>query len=189
MQEGHSHAHVGDGAVLKARLHNAVVFSGCFNELAPFEYVMRGGLFYIHVLAGLNGPNSPQGMPVIRRCYGNKIQFFVFQQLAYIDLCSRFSALQFLDLVHPFGKKILIDIAEGFYTYIMRFGHPGPDAEVVHALAAYTDHAEVDAVVGSNHRSVALCAHAERRCAQSNTRSTQGCFFNECPSGFFHAFI
>src|SRR4051812_16363588 len=74
----------GRGAALTSLLHDAIVFSGCRDNLLRFKHVVGARLFDVDVFSSLASPDGLQCMAVVRRGDGNGIDVFVFEQLSKI---------------------------------------------------------------------------------------------------------
>ena len=60
------------------------------HELPAFPHIVRDGLFHIDILAGLDGPDGGERVPVIRRGDRNGIDLFALQQLANVGVALHF---------------------------------------------------------------------------------------------------
>jgi len=82
------------GAALHAHLHDALVLAGRFDHLAPLEDVVAGGLLDVDVLAGLEGPDGPQGVPVVAGGDRNRVDLLVLEHLPEVLVDLGFAPLQ-----------------------------------------------------------------------------------------------
>ena len=110
MLHGFLHGH--RGADLAALLHHAVVLARRGHNLLGLENIVRAGLFDVHVLAGLAGPDGHQGVPVIGRGDGDGVDGFVFQQLADVLVGLRLGLAELVDLRQALGDVRIVDIAD-----------------------------------------------------------------------------
>jgi hypothetical protein len=69
---------------LRPMLHNPAILASGFDHLTAFEDIVRGGLFYVHILAGLASPDGPQRMPMIGCRKGDHIDGLVIKNPAYV---------------------------------------------------------------------------------------------------------
>src|SRR5882762_8546644 len=147
VQHLHSFDLVIGSAALHADLHHAVVFARRLHHLAAFPDFVAGGLLDVNVFAGLAGPDGGEGMPVIARGDGDRVDIFVFEKLA--DVLISFLRLVTGELVSEGYGALdlrLVDIANTGNARLRQFGVAG---DVVAAAAAYADHGDVDAIVGA----------------------------------------
>src|SRR5690606_4710115 len=114
-----------------------------FDALTTFEDVVADRLFYIHVLAGLAGPDRDQRMPVIARGYGDHVQIFVVERLA--NVLYRFGGVapQLVDL-RPAGAeqpRVRIDQVSDLGVLILELVGKGVDVRLPPAANAGHAHA------------------------------------------------
>src|SRR5439155_17262796 len=72
VQPGDRFAQAAIGAALGASLHDAVIFPGRLDDLASFPNIVRDRFFQINIFSRLNGPNSAEGVPVVRVGKGDR---------------------------------------------------------------------------------------------------------------------
>ena len=63
-------------AALRPHLAHAAEFSGPLHDHSPFLNVVAAGLFHVDIFAGLHGPYSHQGVPVIWSGDRNDVDIF-----------------------------------------------------------------------------------------------------------------
>src|SRR5262249_21949335 len=93
----HRLPHAGHRAALRAGLANLFVLAGRLDDPPAFADVMADRLFHVDVLAGLQGPDGRQGVPVIGRGDGDDIDILVFDHSAQVLLEFGRHALGLLD--------------------------------------------------------------------------------------------
>ena len=113
MQQFDRFALVRDAAALHPDLHHAVVFASGGHHLPAFENVVAGGLFAVHILARLAGPDGRERMPVIRRGDRDRVDILVFVKLAQILVDFGLSAGRILNHLGPALGLRRIHVAEG----------------------------------------------------------------------------
>jgi hypothetical protein len=132
-------------AALRAHLHYAAVLARGVDHAETFPHVVASGLFHIHVLARLAGPDGSQGMPVVGSGHGNGVDLPVLEQAAHVGVDLGFVALHFFDLSDSALLRGLVDIADGRNAAVRL---PAEKGNVRAAAAAHTDHRHVHRVAG-----------------------------------------
>src|SRR6185369_12433699 len=79
-----------------AVLHDAIVLAGGRDNLPRFENIVRAGLFDVHVLTGLAGPDGLKGMMVVGSGDGYGVDTFVFEDLADVGEAGRLLSAELL---------------------------------------------------------------------------------------------
>ncbi len=97
-------------AILRAVLHDAVVFASSLHSHAPFVHVVTAGLFDVHVFAGLARPDGHQRVPVIGGRDRHGIDILIVQRLANVGDLLRCDAALLFDRLRPRCKSALIGI-------------------------------------------------------------------------------
>src|ERR1700757_3135693 len=110
MLNGFDHSRI--GARLAAVLADAVVLFYGADELAALKGVVRTGLFYIDVFAGLASPDGHERVPMIGSGDGDGVDVFVFEELADIDIGFWSGQAELLDLVEALIGDVFVDIAK-----------------------------------------------------------------------------
>src|SRR5262249_37654968 len=86
VEEGHGLAHAGAAAALCTRLANTAGGASSFDNTPALAHVVADGLFDINVLAGLEGPDGRQGVPVVGRGDADGVDGLVLEDLAKVGL-------------------------------------------------------------------------------------------------------
>ena len=144
-EHGHRLALVPDGAALGADLHHALVLAGRLDHLLALEYVVAGWLLHVDVLAGLAGPDGGERVPVIGRCYRDRVDVPVFKQLAHVRVFFRRAVLKLPHHGRGAFPRRLVDIADRCDSCTLHFGE---EAEVATPAAACADDGQIDRLVG-----------------------------------------
>ena len=71
---------------LRAMLHDHAVFLGGLQGDAAFHHVVAHRLLNVDMLASLGSPDRHQGVPMVWRGYGDRVDVFVFKHLADVFL-------------------------------------------------------------------------------------------------------
>ena len=87
-------------------------------------------------------------MPVVGSGNGDRVDGFVFEQLAIIDVDLGFGQIPLIHVGQPLANHVFINVANGGD---LRVGDGGESLDVGEPLPADADHANPDAVVGSPH--------------------------------------
>src|SRR5438128_10810231 len=87
------------------------MFARRFDQLPAFPNIVANRLFDIDVLAGLNGPNRAEGMPMVGRGKSNHINVLVLEQLADVGITFELGAMVAGSLYRAI-QDMLIDIAQ-----------------------------------------------------------------------------
>ena len=77
-------------SALRARLDDAVVLARGVDELAAFPDFVRNRFLHIDILAGLDGPDGRERMPVVRRGDSDGIDIRVLQKFADVLVARHF---------------------------------------------------------------------------------------------------
>jgi hypothetical protein len=115
-------------------LHQPIIFLSCRHYLPRFKHVMRARLFHIHIFARLAPPYGLQGVIMIWRRNGNRIDGFVFEQLAQVGVRGRPLLAHLFDLGDALVQNGFINVADGCNFHIR---HPRVMAYVGSSLAAH----------------------------------------------------
>src|SRR5579884_3495199 len=94
LQEGDGLAQAFTAATLRARLTNLAMLAGGFDNSPTFTDIVANRLFDIHILAGLDGPDGGQGMPVIGHRDGDDVDVLVIEDATQILLILGGGALR-----------------------------------------------------------------------------------------------
>ena len=156
----HGFEHAGVGAPLAAVLADAIVFFYGEDQLAAFEGIVRAGFFDVDVFASLTCPDGHERVPVIRRRDRDGVDFFVFEQLAHIDIGFGLRQVHFFDVADALAQHAFIDVAEGddFCS-----GHPRETFDVIGAAAPDSADGYAHAIVGAQDFA------AERQCCRARS--------------------
>ena len=130
-------------ALLRAALHDAVVFARGFDELAAFPDVVGDGFLDVNVFPGFHGPNRGEHVPVIAGGDDDAVDGFVFHDLAEVlgGLRVREDLLGFLQLR---GVRVA-------KHRDLDAGHFGHASGIATALTAESDAGEADFVIRAEH--------------------------------------
>ena len=135
------------GAALGAGLDDAVVLARELDNAAPFADVVRNRLLDVHILAGLDGPDRGQGVPVVGSGDGHRVHVLALEQLPDVRVG--------LDGPTPVGKlpgaagqHVAVAIAQRGQAGALRLAQR---ANVAAALPMEADHSHPDIVVGAVH--------------------------------------
>ena len=127
--------------------------------LAALEDIVRQGLFHVHVLAGLTGPDRHQGMPMVGRGGGDGVDVLALQQLA--DIRVAFDRLaQLGGLRHTPFENSAVGVAQGHHA------DPGQlpqQPEMQPALTAKSDHRQAEVIVCAQDLGSAVPRRLRRR--------------------------
>ncbi len=93
----------GIAAALRAVLDDDAIFFLSFDGDTAFGNVVAQRLFNIHMLAGLSSPDGHQGMPMVGRRDGNRIDVLVFQSPPQIFVALAAFAIR--SIVHLLLKR------------------------------------------------------------------------------------
>src|SRR5262249_52284648 len=84
VEEGHGLAHARAGAALGPGLANAAGLAGRLDDPAALAHVVTDRLLDVDVLAGLEGPDGRQGVPVVRSGDRDDVDGLVVHDLAQV---------------------------------------------------------------------------------------------------------
>ena len=139
---------------LRADLHHAAVLACRGHHLPALPDVVGERLFHVDVLAGLARPYGRQGVPVVGRGDGDRIDLLVVERLAEVGVGGN-ALVAILELADLVVENLAVDVAQGHDS------HAGHLPEVVDELAATTadsarrfdpaesDHGQADFAVGA----------------------------------------
>ena len=148
MQEFHSLTDGGTAAVHIAGLDNPIVFAGRLHHLPPFPDVVRSGLLHEDVLAGLAGPDSGQGVPVVGGGDDDGVDVLVIKDPAHIlHGAGYFTTLGFSGLLSPFRDQVQVDVAEGLHLHVLKSREAAHEAS---ALSPDADVGHYEEIVGAD---------------------------------------
>src|SRR5262249_32063295 len=99
-EEVDGRARAGHAAALGTGLADAVVLAGRLDDAPALADVMADRLLDVDVLAGLDGPDGHQRVPVVGRGDADDVDAIVVEQLAEVLLELRGVALRLLDGGH-----------------------------------------------------------------------------------------
>ena len=134
----------GGAAVLGADLDNLLRVRGHLDHHLAFVDVVAGGLFAVHILAGLARPDGGQRVPVVGGCDGNGVDRGVGERLPHVlVLGGLLVAILHQSSVGDFARG-LVDVTNARDAGA---GDPGIGVEVVGATTAYAYNGDVDLVV------------------------------------------
>src|SRR5262249_8653736 len=71
-------------AALSATGSDALVLARCLDQLRTFPNIVGDGLLYVDVLAGLHRPNGGEGVPMVWRGDGDRVDFFIVENAAHV---------------------------------------------------------------------------------------------------------
>ena len=136
-------------AVHRADLHQLLVARRRLDHLAAFPHRVRRGLFDEDVLAGLQGPDGGERVPVIRYRDHDGIDVFVVEGAAEVLHEPRLERLDVLEafVVDPRRREVGVDVAERLDFDVLQ---PREAALEGVALTADADLREDDAIVGAD---------------------------------------
>jgi len=134
------------GAVLGSCLDDSVVFSGGLEHFSAFPDGVRGGLFDVNIFAGLAGPNSKEGVPMVGGGGGYGVYVLIFQELTDVGIGGDFFA-EGTGLVKFAVEDIAVGIAEGDDADA---GYGSKNLDVLCAFAAKTDDCDADIIVSTS---------------------------------------
>ena len=131
-----------------AGLHHPLMLAGGLDHPSTFENIVGNRFLDVNILAGLDGPNGTQGMPMIRGGDAHGIDRFVFEKLANVFDPDRLFASLF------FGCFIAATLA-GSFVAIADMGDDraalaGKAVDVGLAPAARTDDCDLNRIVGTD---------------------------------------
>ena len=72
------------GALLHARLADAIVDARRLDDHRALVDAQGEGLFAVDILAGVEGVDGAAGVPVVRRCHVDGVHLFHLEQLAMV---------------------------------------------------------------------------------------------------------
>ncbi len=139
---------VWNAAALHAHLHHAIVFARRLQHLLAFEDVVGGGLFYVHILASLAGPDGRQRVPVVGRGDGDCIDILIFIKLAQILVILWIAPV---GLVHELPCALGLRCIDVAHCRHASFGNAKVLPHVRCAAAAHAHHRHVDFFVRAQH--------------------------------------
>ena len=168
-------------ALLRAVLHDAAILGGGFGALTAFEHVVADGLFDVHVLARLAGPNRNQRVPVVARGDGHDVEVRVVERRANVrhagGLAIAAAGDQFLArLVQP---RIGVDQIRDSDVLVLEI--VGELTDVRSAAPVDAGHADANRVVGPQHAARGL-GSGDRK--QAERRAGGGRFLDELAAGY-----
>ena len=143
-QDTHGRAGLRFAAQVQPGLHDPFVFPCGLDHAAAFDDGEGDRLLDIDVSARLASPNGHQSVPVIRRCDGDRVDVFPFQQAANIELGGGAVAGNFFYLRDSGREQTLIGITQSGHAYV---GHLRKGAVMILAAAVKTHHCNIDGVV------------------------------------------
>src|SRR5262249_53261190 len=97
VEEVHGRARAGHAAAVGAGLTDAVVPAGRLDDPPALADVVADRLLDVNVLAGLDGPDGHERVPVVRRGDADDVDALVVEQLAEVLLELGGVALRLLD--------------------------------------------------------------------------------------------
>lgn len=133
---------------LAAVLDDAVRAIRHGHQLAALPEIVRARFFGVQVFAGLNGPDAHQRVPVIRARHRNRVDGFVFEQLARVDVGLGLGKTHLLHIAQALRDDILIHIANRRDLHV---GMRGDLFDMVVAAAANSDHCHANPIVRAHH--------------------------------------
>src|SRR6266404_4186359 len=110
------------GSGLGAGLDNAIVFARRGYDLTAFPDIMRHRFFEVNILASLNCPDGPEGVPMVGRGEGNDIDIFIFEQLANIGISFDLPTLV-LPSLQLFIEDVAVHVAQRHQPRTFDLGH------------------------------------------------------------------
>ena len=135
-----------DRTLLRAALHDALVFPRGVDRLLAFPKILRCRLLHVHVLAGLTRPNRAQTVPIRLRGVRHHVHVLAVQQCPHVGaLVGRVSIL-LLEAFRSARQAAAVRIAQGHDLHPLLFFH-ARDMEV-DAARAQAHHGHANRVVG-----------------------------------------
>ena len=138
----------GGGAILRAVLDDAIVFSRRFDQVAALGNVMAARFFDVRVLARLAGPNAQKRVPMGWRGDGDDVQILVVQNRSQIsNALGRIAAAA----LHHFAARI-----EQAAVGIDQIGdldvlHAAVRLNMIHATPVDAGHRDANPIIGAQH--------------------------------------
>jgi hypothetical protein len=137
------------GALLRADLDDAVIFSRCLDHLAAFPYLVRCGFFDIDVFARLAGPDGDKRMPMVGRRGGDRVDLLVLQKLANVGVGFELDVVLLIKTCSLFFEVIAVNITDSHQPNALALL-----AEILHVaatLAADTDDGDANVIISAEH--------------------------------------
>ena len=134
------------GAVVGSVLSDPVVLLRGQNQLLAFPQVMAARLLDVNVLPGLESPDSDQGMPVIGRRNGERVNGGVFQKFAHLSVSLRGRQAHPVHVREAPLHDVFIHIAHGHDLHVR---HARVFLDVLKAHSPQPADSNTDAVVGA----------------------------------------
>jgi hypothetical protein len=91
-------------AAVGAVLNDSIVLACRLDQLLAFPEAVGTGLFEVDILAGLAGPDRPQGVPVVGRGDDHGVDVLVFDKVLLVLINGRLRAEALLDVGGPLGE-------------------------------------------------------------------------------------
>jgi hypothetical protein len=144
-------------------------------ELLSLLDGMAHGLFEIHVFALVHGFEGDLGVPVVGRRNDYRVD---------VGPVDHFAIIQESIALQTFGIlafAFFIDIAHGHYlTVVGPLADPCKGTRQIRTAAAYTNHTDVNPVVGADYPSGGWLGGARRKCFGGHPqRRTDACRFSD----------
>src|SRR5262249_49417263 len=139
--------HAGVAAALGAGLANAVEFAGELDDAPALADVVADGFFDVHVLAGLEGPDGGEGVPVVGRGDADDVDGLVVHDPAEVLFKLGGLVLGPFRALHRFADDFVAGVAvadRGHDTVVLA----GKAADVVVAPAVDADDGHAQLIVG-----------------------------------------
>jgi hypothetical protein len=138
----------GNGTVLEACLNYSIILVGGFEHFSTFPDIVRTGFFDVNVLAGLTGPYSGEGVPVVGRGNNYRIYIFVVERSSKVIIGGWSKLLNFADFLYAFREKIFVGVDKSFDANV---GNSGKAACKLDASAANTYDGHIDTFICANY--------------------------------------
>ena len=135
------------GARLCSGLDNFPIVEGRRDHLFPFPNVVRNRFFDIDIPAALHTPHGGQGVPMIGRGNGNRIDIFALQQFANIGVSGHCCAVLRAPL-DPGIEHGAVNVAQGRQAHAGDFA---PFFNVVLPAPVESDHRHANVLIGPGH--------------------------------------
>ena len=97
-------------SALKSDLDHTPVLAGGFDHLAAFPQSVGTRLFAVDILARLASPDRHEGVPVVRRGNGDRVEIVPLKELANVGLCLGSVPRTVFDSRNGFREEALVDI-------------------------------------------------------------------------------
>ena len=176
----HRVAHAGHRAALRTGLADLVVLAGRLDHAAAFAHVVAHRLLDVHVLAGLNGPDRDQRMPVVRRGRTDQIDRRIVKRRPHVVDDLRFTPLL---VGHEFGPPLAGVFVDVDHVQHFGVGPAGERTQVTAAASAATHHGHAQFFVRALARLLFVGQGRGRRTSRHGGSGREHRIFQKLPSG------